>query len=65
MCWREFVINAFKWDLEPIIAVDLVVTEPTIVTHPMLVNVFVEAWLNSVYTVCFIFDSNIATDTTS
>ena len=65
MCWRECVVNPFKRKLEPVIAVDIVVTEPTVVTYPMLVDVFVETRLESVNTVGFIFYGDIATDTTS
>ena len=65
MCWCEFVVNTFKWELESVLTVHIVVTEATIVAYPMLVDVLVEARFDSVYAIGFVFYSDITTDTTS
>ena len=65
MCWCEFIIDAFHRKLKSVVAVYIVVTESAIVTHPVLVNILVEARFESVNPIGFIFYGDITTDTAS
>ena len=65
MRWREFLINPLKRQLEAVIVVNVVVTETAVVTHPMLVNIFMETWLDAVDTIGFIFHGDVTTHAAS
>ena len=60
----SFAIYPLHRNLEPIFAVDVMVAKPSVIAHPVLIDILVESWLNPIKTILLIVDSDVTADTT-
>ena len=57
--WSKPVLFPLHRNLEPVFAIDVFVSEPTVIAHPVLVDVRVKTWLQAVNAILLEFNRNV------